>query len=80
MIGKLIMKTEGRLTYAHIEGPNDKWFWAIVEGWKGPQEYGEMVCGFEEGCEPSEKVIEEILFNLNQALYWGTHNLEELTI
>lgn len=42
----------GKLTFAIIDGPNDKWFWAIVKDYKNPQEYGQIIMGFEDGFEP----------------------------
>lgn len=45
-----LRSTNGRLTLALIDGPDDTWFYAIVEDFAGPQDYGLVLVRF--GSEP----------------------------
>lgn len=63
-IKKTIQSDRGTLTYAHVDGPDDVWFWAIVSGYKGCQDYDEVVVAFADGYEPNAEAIPAILRSL----------------
>ena len=43
--------------FAQIDGPDDIWFWAIVKDYKGCQDYGDIICAFQDGYEPSPDMV-----------------------
>lgn len=58
----------GRLTFAHVDGPDDRWAWAIVTEYKGCQEYGEILMAFQDECTPSPARLAVILAALEASL------------
>jgi hypothetical protein len=48
------------LTFAMVDGPDDIWSWSIVDGYKGPQDYGTIRASFSND-PPSEEDIRKIL-------------------
>jgi hypothetical protein len=55
----------GRYTFAKVDTINDKWEWAIVRDYEGPQDYGYIICAFAESLEPTIDQVEEILHIAN---------------
>lgn len=49
-------ETFSRLSYAHVEFPDDTWGWAIVRGYRGDQDYDELVIAFHEPVTDVEVV------------------------
>jgi len=62
----VIRGKRGLLTYAYIDGPDDKWFWAIVTDYEGCQDYGEVIMAFEEEYAPSRNTVKTILAALEE--------------
>lgn len=54
------------LTYANVDGPDDKWFWAIVRYYREAQSYGEIVCAFEAGHEPTDEKALQMMKGLTE--------------
>ena len=65
--------TVGNVTFAHIDTPSDRWLWSIVQGYKGPQDYGDIICEFEDGGEPEPQHLDIMLQALNRNLL-GDYN------
>jgi hypothetical protein len=49
----------GKYTYAFVD--LDEWLWAIVTDYKGPQEFGEVICAFQELYQPELTNIEKFM-------------------
>jgi hypothetical protein len=59
----------GKLTFANVDSPDDRWIWAIVTGYQGCQDYGDIVCAFDADYMPSEDSLLLMLVSLNAALF-----------
>lgn len=57
---QMIVQVNG-LTYAHVDGPEDAWFWAIVTEYRGAQDYGNVVVAFAEGYEPDHATVRRMM-------------------
>jgi len=53
--------TVGKLTYAEVDLPDDRWAWAIVTDHKGSQEYGEVIVAFMDGYEPDHEMVRNMM-------------------
>ncbi len=58
-------RTFGKLTFAHIDTPDDCWRWAIVTGYFDSQNYGDVVMAFQPNFIPSEDDVMVMLVSLN---------------
>lgn len=61
-----IQSSNKKLTFAMIDSPDDTWYPAIVADYNGPQEYGEILMGFQQDALPSEDHLQRILDLLSE--------------
>ena len=59
------------LTFAHVDGPSDRWLWAIVRDYEDCQAYGEIIMAFNEDEDllPTRAEVRVIM----RALQFGPH-------
>jgi hypothetical protein len=62
------IQTVGQFTFACVDTPTDVWQWCIVTDYEGCQDYGEIICRFDEHHIPNEKVVQIILDALVSSL------------
>ena len=53
--------TVGKLSYAEVDLPDDRWAWAIVTDHKGCQEYGEVIVAFLADYEPDHETVRKMM-------------------
>ena len=72
--GRVKHATVYGLTYAEIDGPDDRWVMAIVDGYKTPQEFGKVVAflGTFDDVDLSEVQIVTIMIALHHLADHGT--------
>jgi hypothetical protein len=58
MPGRQVL-TIGKYTYALVD--LDVWLKAIVTDYRGPQDFGNVVCAFAEEYEPPQDIVERIM-------------------
>lgn len=58
---RAMKSASGRLTFNHIDSPDEVWFWAIVTGKGECQDYEDILMGFHTGYEPTEELVKTLL-------------------
>lgn len=71
-------QTVGRFTFAKIDTSSDVWLWSIVTDYEGSQDYGEIICSFDESDLPTALVVKIILDALYFEYDTGNYEIKDL--